>query len=66
MCAMVSMWRSEKNLQESVLSFHLEGPEVKFRLSGLVAGTFTHRVTSSLKYCLMQRLEETTSLELKY
>lgn len=27
MCAMVCMWRSKKTLQESVLSFHNEGPK---------------------------------------
>lgn len=45
MHATLEVWRSEKNLQESVLSFHCVGPRLNSgrQNSGLTESIFTHR-----------------------
>lgn len=40
------VWKPEDNLQKSVLSSYRVGPWIQFRSSGLLAGGFTHWVTS--------------------
>lgn len=39
--ATVQLWRSENNLQGSVLSFYHMGPEIELGFSGLATHTFT-------------------------
>ena len=45
-CAVVCVWKSEDNLQESVLSFHHVGSKYDLRSLGLASGTFIPCATS--------------------
>jgi hypothetical protein len=48
---MASMWRSEDNLQESILSFCPVGPGIKLRSSDLAWSIFTlQTVSQALNY----------------
>lgn len=42
-----SMWRSEDNFQESVLSFHHVDPRVELRSSGLIVSAFSYGTIST-------------------
>lgn len=57
MSHVMSVWTIEKNLQESLFSFHV-GPGIEVRSSDLVTVTCTHRaIFQALEMCF-----ESTSL----
>lgn len=47
LCCRMHMWRSENNLQESVLSVHHVGPGKQTRVSGLAVSEYLYLPTGS-------------------